>query len=167
MLVFYPPDGYWRARPLPFADMRWTAYGWSFLVGPVEVQERPIVALKEIAFDPRHEDLHADFARGGSAKMWIETIDRSASSLDVTLDGAMPRDLPFASLRSMYATEFNSDVARVAWRKGREGWGESPVMTFKGAEATELWAGRMIPSTHNTSAPDMVFRTSPRPDGMR
>ncbi len=27
ILVFYPPDGYWRARPLPFEDMRWTAYG--------------------------------------------------------------------------------------------------------------------------------------------
>jgi len=43
IMVFYPPDGYWRARPLPFEEMRWTAYGSSFLIGPVEIQQRPIV----------------------------------------------------------------------------------------------------------------------------
>jgi hypothetical protein len=31
-------------------------------------------------------------------------------------------------------------------------------MDFKKAEAIEVWAGRTIPSRHNTSAPDMVFR---------
>jgi hypothetical protein len=30
-------------------------------------------------------------------------------------------------------------------------------MTFPGAAATELWAGRTLPSNHNLSAPDMVF----------
>ena len=59
ILVMYPPDGYWRVRPLPYADMRWTAYGSSFLLGPVEFDERPIVALKEIAFDPATQDLHS------------------------------------------------------------------------------------------------------------
>lgn len=54
IMVFYPPDGYWRIRPLPFEDMRWTAYGSSFLVGPVETQERPIVAFEEIIFEPTH-----------------------------------------------------------------------------------------------------------------
>jgi hypothetical protein len=58
----------------------------------------------------------------------------------------------------MYATEFNSDVARLAWRtKGGEGWGEGSIPTFKQAQATEFWAGRTIPSIHNLSAPDMVF----------
>ena len=52
IMVLYPPDGYWRARPLPFEDMRWTAYGSSFLVGPVETQERPIVDIEEIVFEP-------------------------------------------------------------------------------------------------------------------
>ena len=49
-------------------------------------------------------------------------------------------------------------VARVAWReKGAEAWGESPIMSYKGGAITELWAGRIIPSIHNKSAPDMVF----------
>jgi hypothetical protein len=30
-------------------------------------------------------------------------------------------------------------------------------MSFDKASAVELWAGRTVPSRHNTSAPDMVF----------
>lgn len=158
VLVIYPPDGYWRARPLPFADMRWTAYGSSFLLGPVEVQERPIVALKAIAFDPETLTFTIDFARGGSAKLKIDTLDQERFVLDASFSGDLPKDLPFVSMRSMYATEFNSDVARVAWRtKGGEGWGEAPVMSYTGGLVTEIWAGRVVPSMHNKSAPDMVF----------
>jgi hypothetical protein len=62
------------------------------------------------------------------------------------------------AMRSMYATEFNSDVAKLAWRnKGVEAWGESNIMPFKSAAVTELWAGRTVPSIHNLSAPDMIF----------
>ncbi|MEI8146337.1 MAG: hypothetical protein WCH83_12820, partial [Alphaproteobacteria bacterium] len=52
VLVVYPTDGYWRIRPLPPSNLRWTAYGSSFLIGPVVVEERPLVKIKEIAFDP-------------------------------------------------------------------------------------------------------------------
>jgi hypothetical protein len=31
-------------------------------------------------------------------------------------------------------------------------------MDFKRAGAVEVWAGRIVPSRHNTSAPDMVMR---------
>jgi len=156
ILVFYPPDGYWRARPLPFADMRWTAYGSSFLVGPVEVKERPIVDLREIAFDPAARAFTLQFRRGGSARMKLQAIDQEHISLDVTLDGAMPGGLPFATLRSMFATETNSVAARAAWRvKGGEAWREEPVMNFQNADVTEFWLGRRMPSRHNLSAPDM------------
>jgi hypothetical protein len=160
VLVLYPPDGYWRARPLPFGDMRWTAYGSSFLVGPVETQQRPIVALKDIAFDPATMTFTLNFVRGGSAKVHIDKIDQDHLGLDVAFDRAMPDNLPFASLRSMYITETNSDVARVQWRgKDATHWGESTIMDFKGAQAMELWAGRTVPSRHNLSAPDMVFQS--------
>ena len=158
VLVVYPPDGYWRARPLPYADMRWTAYGSSFLVGPVEMQQRPIVDLKEIVFDAQAKTFRLEFARGGSATMKIDALDAEHIALDVTLDGAIPRDLPFASLRSMYITEMNNDAARVAWKpKDAQRWGEASIMDFKSAQATELWAGRVAASKHNTSAPDMIF----------
>ena len=63
-MVFYPPDGYWRIRPLPFADMRWTAYGSSFLVGPVEVHVERMEQLKALGVDQfsiylQHDDKDA------------------------------------------------------------------------------------------------------------
>ena len=58
----------------------------------------------------------------------------------------------------MYVTETNNDVARVALREeNAKGWREEPIMGFKAAKATDLWAGRVAPSRHNTSAPDHVF----------
>ena len=50
---------------------------------------------------------------------------RERQILDVTYSGAMPEGRPFASMRSMYTTEYNADVAHVSWRmKGGTGWGE-------------------------------------------
>lgn len=158
VLVFYPPDGYWRARPLPFEDMRWTAYGSSFLIGPVETQERPIVALEEIVFEPTTNSFILNFKRGGHARLRVATIDQERIALDVTYSGPTPDGLPFASLRSMYAMQTMSDAARVAWRTKRgTAWEEAPVIGFPGANATEIWVGRHLPSRHNLSAPDMVF----------
>jgi hypothetical protein len=59
----------------------------------------------------------------------------------------------------MFVTEGNADVAQVGWRgKDSPAWSQTPVMAFKNASATELWAGRTVPSRHNTSAPDTIFR---------
>lgn len=158
VLVLYPPDGYWRIRPLPPPGLRWSAYGSSFLVGPVEVQERPIVALKDVVFDPKTASFTLHFMRGGSATVTLKGLDQDRLALDVTYDGAMPDGLPFASMRSMYTTEFNADVARAAWRtRAGAGWSETPIMTYPGGPASEVWAGRTVLSRHNTSAPDMVF----------
>ena len=42
VLVLYPQDGYWRLRPRAPASLAPTAFGSSFLLGPVEVDGRPI-----------------------------------------------------------------------------------------------------------------------------
>jgi hypothetical protein len=158
IMVLYPPDGYWRARPLPFEDMRWTAYGSSFLVGPVEMQERPIVDLEEIVFEPQTRSILLKFHRGGEARVSIKSVDQDRLTLDVSFNEPMPNGLPFAALRSMYAMETMSDAAIVAWRNKRgKGWEEAPVTRFPGATAAEVWVGRHLPSRHNLSAPDMVF----------
>ncbi|MCX7898755.1 MAG: hypothetical protein N2444_01460, partial [Methylocystis sp.] len=158
IMVLYPPDGYWRARPLPFGDMRWTAYGSSFLVGPVEEQERPIVAFEEIVFEPATLSFMLKFRRGGDARVALKSVDQDRLTLDVNYSEAMPGGLPFAALRSMYAMETMSDAAIIAWRSKRgKGWEEAPVTRFRGANATEIWVGRHLPSRHNLSAPDFVF----------
>ena len=67
VLVVYPPDGYWRARPLPPQHLRWSAYGSSFVVGPIEEEAgRPVVNFKEIAFDPKTKTFTMTYTDGSS-----------------------------------------------------------------------------------------------------
>ncbi len=155
--MLYPQDGYWRARPLPPVNLKWSAYGSSFMVGPVEFKERPLVDIREVVFDPNTRSFRLQFARGGGATLRLESLDTERQVLDVTLDPV--GDLPFAGLRSMFVTEINNDVAHLGWRvKGAPSWERQPIMDFKRASAVEVWAGRLVPSRHNTSAPDTVFR---------
>jgi hypothetical protein len=157
VLVLYPQDGYWRLRPLAPAGMAPTAFGSSFLIGPVEVEGRPIVKLREVAFDPKARTFTLAFERGGSATVRIAGVDQNRHTLEIAFDKPI-QDLAFAALRSMYVTDFNNDVARIAVReKGAKGWREEGIMTFDRALASDVWAGRLAPSRHNTSSPDMVF----------
>lgn len=158
VLVLYPPDGYWRARPLPPKHLGWSSYGSSFLVGPVEQNGRPLVDLDEVIFDPETLTFTLKFARGGEARLKISKLDSEAQVIDVTFDKPIAAH-PFAALRSMYVTRFNNDAADVAvLEKSAQAWREEPVMSFTGAEtATSLWLGRNAFSRHNTSAPDMVL----------
>jgi hypothetical protein len=159
VLVLYPADGYWRARPLPPAHLRWSAYGSSFLIGPVETEGRPLVDIRDITFDPATRSFRLTFARGGAATLRVQELDQERIALDVALDPAVSGERPFAALRSMFVTEVNADVAHLGWRpKGSNAWHQVPVMAFGRTEAVEVWAGRTIPSRHNLSAPDMVFR---------
>jgi hypothetical protein len=159
VLVLYPPDGYWRARPFTPEGLKVTAYGSSFLVGPIEEEGRPIVRFKEIVFDPVSRTFTLHFAQGGSAALRLTSADANKLALDVTFDRPVS-GRPFAMLRSMYVTEFNNDVARIAVReKGASGWREDNIMKFDQATATDIWAGRLAPSQHNTSSPDMVFNS--------
>jgi hypothetical protein len=155
--VVYPPDGYWRIRPLPPQHLKWSAYGSSFLAGPVEDEGRPIVAFRDIRFDPKTMTFTTRFRRGGEATLAIATLDRDRLTMDVRF--TQPHDdLPFAALRSMYVTEFNNDAARIAIRaRGGQRWLEAPIMDFRAGRGLEVWAGRHSYSRHNTSAPDMVF----------
>jgi len=161
ILVLYPADGYWRARPLAPLKLGWdidpllpTAYGSSFMVGPVEQKRRPFVDIKDVVFDPAAGAFHLDFVRGGAATVRIETLNRERMSLDVRLEKPMGK-MPFAALRSMFVSAENADVAEVAVNGMA---GKTPVMKFRRARVSEFWAGRSRPSHHNTSAPDMVFR---------
>jgi hypothetical protein len=155
--VLYPQDGYWRLRPMAPQGLAPTAFGSSFLIGPVEVEGRPIVRLKEVAFEPRTRTFTLAFERGGSATVKMAKVDQNVHALDVAFDRAID-GRPFAALRSMYVTEFNNDVARIAVReKGARGWREETIMGFRRATASDVWMGRVAPSRHNTSSPDMVF----------
>jgi hypothetical protein len=155
VLVLYPPDGYWRLRPLAPTGLAATAFGSSFLVGPVEVDERPLVRLKEVTFEPKSRAFTLAFALGGTAVVRMAATDERRNELEVTFEKPIEGH-PFAALRSMYVTEFDNDAARIAVReKDAKAWREEAIMGFKGAAATDIWVGRLTPSRHNTSSPDL------------
>lgn len=159
VLVVYPQDGYWRMRPKSPSDRAPTAFGSSFLIGPVTQDKgRPVVDIAEIAFDPKARAFTLSFRDGNSATVVLGKLDQERHRLDVTFAKPVV-DKPFAALRSMYVTRFNNDVADVAaLSAGSTAWSESGIMEFKGArDVTDLWAGRLSPSRHNTSSPDMVL----------
>jgi hypothetical protein len=159
ILVVYPQDGYWRARPLPPGNLRQTAYGSSFLFGPVEQDGRPVVNIREIEFDPKTLAFTLHFRDGNKGVLKLESVDENRMVLDATLDRPVTGGKGFAQMRSMYITKFNNDVARIALREpGAKGWREEPIMSFGKARATDVWMGRTTHSRHNTSSPDMVFR---------
>ena len=159
LLVVYPPDGYWRLHPLPPPQLKWGAYGSSFMVGPIEEEAgRPLVKLKEIAFDPIQRTFTLSFLDGSQGRVRLISADENRSVLRVELDRTPPGGKPFAALRSMYITESNADAARIALREpGAKAWREDNIMRFPNTRASDIWIGRLVPSRHNTSAPDMVF----------
>ncbi|MBV8963807.1 MAG: hypothetical protein JOY97_12015 [Hyphomicrobiales bacterium] len=157
VLVFYPTDGIWRIHPLPPAHLAWSAYGSSFFLGPVEMKDRPVVEIKEVTFDPASKTFRLSFGNGGHGEVKLADVDDSHVALDVSFDHAIDNQ-PFAALRSMYVTEFNADVARIALQRPEaKSWLEEPIMSFRSAKATKVWMGRLVPSRHNISAPDLVF----------
>ena len=159
VLVVYPQDGYWRIRPKTPSGLDTTVFGSSFLIGPVEDEGRPVVRLEELAFDPETKTFTLTFERGGSATVQIVETDQNRHALHVVFDKPI-EGRPFAAMRSMYVTEFNNDAARIALREpGAKGWREEPIMSFDRAMATDIWLGRLTPSRHNTSSPDMIFNS--------
>lgn len=159
LMVVYPPDGYFRVHPLPPGHLGWSAYGSSFLVGPIEEEAgRLVVNLDEVAFDPAERRFHLRYEDGSTSTLTVATVDANRTVLEVELGTPAGDSRPFAALRSMYVTELNADVARIAVKEpAARGWRESPIMSFAGATATNVWTGRVVPSRHNTSAPDMLF----------
>src|SRR5205807_3499922 len=141
VLVLYPADGYWRARPLPPQNLRWSAYGSSFLIGPIETAGRPLVDIRDIEFDPQTRTFTLNFTRGGNGKLTLVRLDQERIVLDVALSAPVSPG-PFAALRSMFVTEGNCDVAQVGLRgSGKEPWSQQPVMEFARGSGTALWAG--------------------------
>ncbi len=159
-LVVYPFDGYWRAKPIPTEAFPNAAYGTSFLVGPIEHQHRPIVDIAKLKIDPKARAFRMTFAKGGVGELKIVRSDRDKISLELKVDG-LPEDdgkTPFAAIRSMFVTPTNADTARINW-KTDAGLFNEPVMDFKAANATEVTFDRIELSKHNTSAPDVTFRS--------
>lgn len=160
-LVVYPADGYWRLKPMPPESLPDTAYGSSFLFGPIQEDGRPFVAIREIVFDPVRVEFRVRFGddRIGTLKV-IET-SAAASALELSIDPPLPAGRPFAALRSMFVSTAQADVALAEWSDAR-GASKLPVLGFERFRSNAARFGRREPSLHNLTAPDFVFGTFKR-----
>jgi hypothetical protein len=157
-LVLYPADGYWRIKPLPEERFGDGVYGSSFLLGPVEQGNRPVVDIASIRIVPKPLTIHLRFVGGGSAVAKVSEISRTRTALDVRLSSPTANARPFAVLRSMYVTPDNADVSEVRWQESPEAAEQVlSLPDLKTLNGTHMRFGRSLPSRHNTSAPDIVF----------
>lgn len=160
-LVTYPSDGYWRAKPLPPAGRKETAYGTSFLVGPLRTEGRPIAELTRIVIDPVARRYRLGFADGSTGELAVAEISRTRAELHVELSRPVAAGHPFAGMRSMYVTADNADATRLGWLPAPEAaWRDQPLnpgvaSTAEGI-AVRLWRAGL--SRHNTSAPETAIR---------
>lgn len=153
ILVVYPADGYWRAKPLPPTTLADTAYGSSFLFGPIEESTRPFVAIRSIAFEPATMTFRLAFRNETRGVLTVSAVTRASLRLALTLDPAVRSDRPFAALRSMFVTPTQADVAVAAWPGAKS----APILDFSRMNAQSARFGRIAQSQHNLSAPDLVF----------
>lgn len=157
-LVMYPADGYWRLKPLPLARFGDGVYGSSFLLGPVETDGRPVVNIASIEVTTRPLAFHLRFAQGGRAEVKVAEVSEARTALVVSLTAPTRRDVPFAVLRSMYVAADNADLSALRWRTTSAAPVQSrDLPSITTLEAVQIRFGRMLPSRHNTSAPDIRF----------
>ncbi|HKU37559.1 MAG TPA: hypothetical protein VJR89_05410 [Polyangiales bacterium] len=157
-LVLYPPDGYWRAKPLPTLPLNYGVYGASFLVGPVEEAGRPVVEIEHVEFVPQTLSFRLAYRDGSHGEMRVAELDRQHVALEYTHDRDLPAAQPLAAIRSMYVEPVKSDTAEVSWRGEQAARLQtSSIAAFKTASAVEVSFGRSSLSKHNASAPDMWF----------
>jgi len=153
ILVVYPSDGYWRVKPLPPSPLTDTAYGSSFLFGPIEEDTRPFVAIRSIAFEPATMTFRIVFRNGARGVLEVTDATPARTRLALSVDPAVAADRPFTALRSMFVTPMQADVAVASW----PGESPTPILDFSRAHARSARFGRVVQSQHNLSAPDLVF----------
>ncbi len=155
ILVLYPSDGYWRSKPLPPPGVAETAYGSSFLVGPIREQGRPYVPISSVEFVRADLSFHLKFESGeGVVRVAESSPKRTLVSVD--LPGSAG-SAPWAAIRSMFVSTAMADVAEATVDPGLSTSKTGPILELGAIDAKTILFSRGSPSRHNTSAPDLVF----------
>ena len=155
VLVLYS-DGNLRLKPQAPASGNDPVFGSSVIVGPAARADRPVANIRSLTYVPATDSLKVVYRHGGSATLRIARIDRNVARVVVTGFYDARPNLPFATFRSMFIEDGNTDVDHVRWHDSA-GSHDEPIMTFKSASASSFFFGRDIWSKHNTSAPDILI----------
>ena len=157
-LVLYPPDGYWRAKPIPAEPLPSSTYGTSFLLGPITDAARPYVNIASVEFVPSELTFKLSYEDGSHGTMKLLEVTRDRLALHYQQDAPLGESQPLAAIRSMYVTDRKSDVAEVVLRtEPAQDPKVATIASFEQAQASEVAFGRSVISKHNPSAPDMWF----------
>ena len=159
VLVMYQ-DGNMRLKPHPDFGRDDVCFGSSVIIGPApRDDERPYVEIEQILVDPVAMTMELVYRNGGSAQLSL-TVDRVQATLEVLAD--YDSQDSFATFRSMYVAEDNSDAARVATAVGDYALLNVPSSSWTPAwpilSGPEWFFYREEVSNHNTSAPDILVR---------
>lgn len=157
ILVVYPADGYWRAKPLPPPQLSDSAYGSSFLFGPIDEDQRPYVAFSAIEFHPDTLRFDLRYRDGSSGALQVVEASPTRTRVRLSMERGSRGDRPFAALRSMFVTADNADASVAGWQDPQGKRRTEPLLGFGRFEAAAARFGRDHPSRHNLSAPDHVF----------
>ncbi len=157
-LVLYPPDGYWRAKPIPTLPLNYGVYGTSFLVGPVVEAARPVVDITRVEFVPATLTFQLSYADGSHGTLQVVQVDREKIGLEYAHDRPLPAQGPIAAVRSMFVTPERADLAELSWRQDPHAeLTITPLSSVTELQTLEVNFGRSVIPNHNRSAPDMWF----------
>ena len=147
-------DGNSRILTFPPTSLQssWIPFGSSVIIGPSDPNAvRPYAAISRVDINVAELKMTLHYQDGGQATIMLMT-NRSSTVLKVTnITYAANASLPFATLRSMWVTDGNSDADRIATENGvwniQHGWNE--------VSGTNILFFRECVSQHNTLSPDI------------
>lgn len=138
--------------PPPRLESSWIPFGSSVIIGPSDPNVvRPYAAISRVDINVAELKMTLHYQAGGQAVIML-MANRSSTVLKViNITYAGNASLPFATLRSMWVTDGNSDADRIATESGvwniQHGWNI--------ISGTNILFFRECVSQHNTLSPDI------------
>ncbi|KAL8560157.1 hypothetical protein ACOMHN_021652 [Nucella lapillus] len=156
-------DGNVRLAPLPPRGVDWIPFGSSVIVGHSDPADlRPSAPVTTVTFYPSTLAMHVQHLNGEAVKLKLSSTHKETQMVvkDILTSGRGDWGLPFATLRSMYLEDGNSDCDSVlvdgkSYRSIMDPWGSLRGKSF--------FFFRRCESTHLTLSPDIridVTKTS-------
>ena len=148
-------DGNSRILTFPPSGIDWIPFGSSVIIGSSDPDAfRPYAAISRIDFDPRTLKFTLYFSSGGQAVVSIATNTTSTLVTVSNITYATNVSRPFATFRSMWVSDGNSDVDHIRSDTSTRAW---HIMQDRWTRLTgkNFVFFRTCVSQHNTLSPDI------------
>lgn len=149
-----------NARIIPFKQTGQTEdppFGSSVVIGPAPKSARPFVDISSVSINPQNLTLTLAYRDGTQANVAVSpAADRSNTVVDVSGITYNTYNYPFATMRSMWVNDGDSDCDTIETTAS----GENPILgSWTTLQGTSWMFKRKVPSLHNTRAPDIKIET--------